>query len=356
MLVPDPVAPGGERAKLLDFGIAKLAQHSQRRTCSNVIMGTPSYMSPEQCRGASAVDAKTDVYSLGVMLYEMLVGRPPFVGEGVGDTLAMHMFVEPAPIVEVATQIPATIAELVHRLLSKDRTKRPTMDEVVREFAGMIQASGASTVVLSGQTNALREAKNSSHRLLIAGGLIVASGVLVVAGRYGGQTAKLHLTSSPSAASVTTSLTALEAPSQPVIIAKSADREADKPLLDVYGSDPDSAVPPTPVSKPRSSAMTPDAFIHSRETAASTSQVSAHASSHLLVSESKQSHPTVRIPRRSTPKTFSVTTPQTIEPAVPSEALNGTRPRLPIKLPPEADPPALGSPLDFMHRKKDPHD
>jgi len=71
MLVPDPVAPGGERVKLLDFGIAKLlkaADSNAPKTNTLAVMGTPMYMSPEQCAGAGGVDAKTDVYSLGCLL------------------------------------------------------------------------------------------------------------------------------------------------------------------------------------------------------------------------------------------------------------------------------------------------
>ena len=140
MLVPDhdSEVPGRERVKLLDFGIAKVAQsdepgspHSaQPKTSTDVVMGTPRYMAPEQCKGGVQIDDKADVYSLGVMLYEMVAGRPPFVG-GSGEVLAMHIYEPPQPLKQLAPHCPEEIAQLVHLLLSKKREERPSMKQVV---------------------------------------------------------------------------------------------------------------------------------------------------------------------------------------------------------------------------------
>ena len=156
MLVPDPMVQGGERAKLLDFGIAKLAAEAKgtaERTGSEVIMGTPMYMSPEQCRGAGIVDGRTDVYSLGVMLYQMLAGRPPFVGEGSGELIGMHLFCAPPALQELAPRAPASLVVLVHRLLEKEREGRPTMRQVADELE-LLQAPAGSVVQSAAEVSA----------------------------------------------------------------------------------------------------------------------------------------------------------------------------------------------------------
>src|SRR6185295_10181512 len=100
-LVADPNDPERERIKVLDFGIAKLQQGASGadsvKTRTGTLMGTPIYMSPEQCRGTKAVDHRSDMYSLGVIVYEMLVGHPPFVSEGFGELVNMHLNVQPTP-------------------------------------------------------------------------------------------------------------------------------------------------------------------------------------------------------------------------------------------------------------------
>ncbi len=139
MIVADSAFPTGERAKLLDFGIAKLkleyqGQGDQVMTRAGVMMGTPLYMAPEQCRNASDVDEKADVYSLGIMLYRMLAGRPPFSAPGTGELMAMHIYMQPPPLGEADRSLPDLLVKLVHRMLAKNRTERPSMAEVAREL------------------------------------------------------------------------------------------------------------------------------------------------------------------------------------------------------------------------------
>ncbi len=121
-LIPDPDL--GERAKVLDFGIAKLSdQASQLHTRTGALMGTPLYMAPEQARSAGLIDHRADLYSLGCILYELLTGKPPLVGEGSGEIIALHLFTEPAPPSTLVSVTPG-LERIVMRLLEKEPSAR----------------------------------------------------------------------------------------------------------------------------------------------------------------------------------------------------------------------------------------
>ena len=148
-VVPDPHDPERERIKVLDFGIAKLQQSANDsvKTRTGTLMGTPIYMSPEQCRGTKTVDHRSDIYSLGIIFFEMLCGQPPFVSEGFGELVNMHLNVAPtAPSTQNANVSP-TIDAIVLKMLSKNPDER---------FADMgalmtaLKASGGSTFVVRG--------------------------------------------------------------------------------------------------------------------------------------------------------------------------------------------------------------
>jgi serine/threonine protein kinase len=146
MLVADPEAPGGERAKLLDFGIAKLraelneSEDTRHVTMAGTLMGTPTYMSPEQCRGSGQVDDRTDVYSLGILLYLLIGGRPPFVADGPGEVMLMHMTQAPPPLSSLAPETPLELVTLVHQMLQKERSDRPSMAEVSGRLLQLCEA------------------------------------------------------------------------------------------------------------------------------------------------------------------------------------------------------------------------
>ena len=243
MLVPDSAMPTGERVKILDFGLAKLSEVREAaavKTHSQAVMGTPLYMSPEQCEGAGRVDAKSDVYSLGCMLYQMLAGQPPFSGDGPGQIIGQHLFKEPVPLGKLAPSAPAALTKLVDRLLAKSKDERPSMREVRQELEQLatklppprrrqedesteaidlskpdLLSVGASTLGQGAAESAGRTRRKRRIRLLAAGALV-----------FGGLTAGLLLLPARSVAPPV---------SQPALLAEASP----SPVIDA-------AMPPTP--------------------------------------------------------------------------------------------------------------
>jgi serine/threonine-protein kinase len=137
-LVPD--AQQGERTKILDFGIAKLTEMGLATgvTKTGAVMGTPAYMSPEQCRGSGGVDGRADLYSIGCILYELIAGRPPFINPGAGELIGSHLFVTPEPLSQHAAVAPE-LDRLVMSLLEKAPEHRI---QSARELAEHLVAIG----------------------------------------------------------------------------------------------------------------------------------------------------------------------------------------------------------------------
>ncbi|HET7500119.1 MAG TPA: serine/threonine-protein kinase [Kofleriaceae bacterium] len=125
-IVRDPEVAGGERAKILDFGIAKLAGDvgTRLQTQASAIIGTPPYMSPEQCRGGGEVDRRSDIYSLGCVLFALVTGHPPFRAKAPGVLLMQHMTDPPPQPSACAPDLPAEIDGLILRCLAKDPDER----------------------------------------------------------------------------------------------------------------------------------------------------------------------------------------------------------------------------------------
>ncbi|HEU5348352.1 MAG TPA: protein kinase [Ktedonobacterales bacterium] len=132
--------------KITDFGLARLAEGGGVRTVSGVVMGTPAYMSPEQCQGG-AVDGRSDLYSLGVVLYEVATGYLPFQAASVSEAVYKHVFVTPPSPRQVRPDLPQALEDIILRCLAKKPEGRyATGEELARALQGVIGAPELTTM------------------------------------------------------------------------------------------------------------------------------------------------------------------------------------------------------------------
>lgn len=125
------LAPDGH-VTLLDLGLCQTASEARNWT-SRPVVGTPRYMAPEMFTSACSADARSDLYSLGATLYEMLAGRPPFDASEPAELISQHRQDKPACIRDAAPGTAKPVASLVHRLLAKDPLRRPDSAEAVAD-------------------------------------------------------------------------------------------------------------------------------------------------------------------------------------------------------------------------------
>ena len=166
-LKPANIMLNNQGVFVLDFGIAKLLNTDNAEsmrlsmTGNGMLVGTPFYMSPEQCLG-NPVEARSDLYSLGALLYEMLSGRPPFDDEVLSAVIIKHAMVEAPRIEELAPDIPPALAYVVNRLLAKKPEDRPENAAVTK---AMLEQSvgGTGTAPALNLNTQTTTAENISH-------------------------------------------------------------------------------------------------------------------------------------------------------------------------------------------------
>jgi TolB-like protein len=173
--------------KILDFGLAKLTEQQASdpegstlvNTAAGVVLGTTSYMSPEQARGLE-LDARSDIWSVGVVLYEMVTGRMPFEGVTMSDVIAAVLDQEPAPLARYSPKVPPGLERIIKKALAKDTDERyQTTKDLLIDLKGLkqeLEHERAGSVSLPVKPF---RASSASRRLLRP--LILAVGILVLA-------------------------------------------------------------------------------------------------------------------------------------------------------------------------------
>ena len=172
------------QAKLTDFGVARaFRSDDERMTGTGMVVGTPRYMSPEQASGEREVDGRSDIYSLGLIGYEMFAGEPAFTGPTPASVIMKQITEPPTPLLKRASDVPANIAAIIERALEKDPKDR------FQDAGAMARALGGDDTVLSKApltSGAVRRRRKLGRMALIAGVVTaVAVGVLLTRGRSG---------------------------------------------------------------------------------------------------------------------------------------------------------------------------
>ena len=172
---PENVMLEGDERRVLvmDFGIAKaLAHPGATLTATGVIVGTPHYMSPEQGSGEGAVDHRSDIYSLGVVAYQMVTGRVPFPAGSVVAVLVRHATEPPPPVRDLRPEAPGDLVDLVERCLEKDPGRRWQSAAELRDaLRGRSATAARPSAARASAPFEVRIARRSRRTLWVAGGL-----------------------------------------------------------------------------------------------------------------------------------------------------------------------------------------
>jgi len=182
---PENILLESGHAVVADFGIARAvgSAATEKLTQTGIAVGTPVYMSPEQAAGSKELDGRSDLYSLGCVLYEMLAGQPPFTGPTVESIVHQHLVTEPPNVTNIRPAVPAPVAAALQRALAKTPADRFNPVALFAEaLSGRAAAAGTTVPTAPG---AVIPTKRSRRRLALLGlaALVVVAGVFAV-GRW----------------------------------------------------------------------------------------------------------------------------------------------------------------------------
>jgi tRNA A-37 threonylcarbamoyl transferase component Bud32 len=235
-LVECPAEPGRLRVKVLDWGIAKVIGDDVRHTLDGQIVGTPHYVAPEQARGHEAT-AKTDVYAIGVMAYQLFLEELPFEAETPAEILMLHLRAQPRAPRELWPEIPASLEALLLAMLAKDADARPTVAEVIASLdavAGELavrrrpptirptpRALTAPQAVELAATQPLQRVSRARQRYAGAGGFAaIAAAVAIWIGRGGDGRAAMPAAAATGASACITGAPAAAPPGETVVASR----------------------------------------------------------------------------------------------------------------------------------------
>jgi serine/threonine-protein kinase len=181
---PDNVMLSGRHAMVMDFGVAKAVSDAGGETLTTVgvAVGTPQYMSPEQATGQTNLDARSDIYALGILGFELLAGKAPFTGQTAQAILSAQVLETPPPVTQLRASVPQALSDLLARCLAKQPADRwQTADELVHQLEGIVTPSGGITPTTTRPIRALDAQSGPAapgRKWLIAVGAVVLVAVL----------------------------------------------------------------------------------------------------------------------------------------------------------------------------------
>jgi serine/threonine protein kinase len=146
-----------DHVKVLDFGIGKALGETMASSMVSTVVGTPHYASPEQLTVGGRIDGRSDIYSLGVVLYRMLGGKPPFNSPSIGEVIQMQLTAEPPPLITLRPETPPAVERLVASMLAKNPSRRPqSAAEVIAALNQAFSHSDEDDVAPTGETTIQR--------------------------------------------------------------------------------------------------------------------------------------------------------------------------------------------------------